>query len=629
MHSLKNTFVAVTLLVISFGLYQVSLTPDSEVATDVPDVEISYGQQSVIEPDPGSDAMTSPPPAANSIPPSIASSGKLEIPGLPDIEINQPASEPAALQDRQPLIASSENNVQTIEYPEHNARADSSLPDPVVAKESPEVSQREIVDQSVEAGLIDALENQKAFEAAMSSVESPTQMDPVPSGENPATASADTAAFAASPASGSETNPTQSNPRQSNQLQTQPSASPGGEVASVQPPSSNTDASQFAGDSQYSNESALAGESQYAAGTDMSGGNQFGGPSEFAESTASPGDFTSSNDFAGGFTASPANDQFESHATSEHDSSYNQLASNTESSTEATPNISHGTSSEIVNGNSPTVVTPSATPAESATTKPPATAKSTESTMNNPAVAIRAAPGSLSFREVWPVVDQLVKSEDYRLALEHLTHFYHDTRLTGPQRQRLLGWLDALAGKVIFSDEHHLAGQPYEVKPNESLADIGTSWQVPSQLVYNVNQRAIPNPAILEPGAKLKQIPGPFHAEIDLEGKVMTLFLGKLYAGRFPVRVGISGEPKPGSFKVILKSEQGHTWRDSNGNDYPPGSPENGYGPNWLGLTGSLCIHAVDETASDGHHGCIGLTEKDAKDVFAIMAENSEVTIIR
>ncbi len=236
--------------------------------------------------------------------------------------------------------------------------------------------------------------------------------------------------------------------------------------------------------------------------------------------------------------------------------------------------------------------------------------------------------GHLNFQSAWPQVQTLSDEGNYREALRLLSRYYRSDALTGPQRQRLIGWLDALAGKVIFSDEHHLQDTPYTVS-NETLVDIGKRWRVPGQLIYNINRKKINNPAIVPPGTQLKMIEGPFSAEIDTKQKVMTLFLDDLYAGRFPIRVGISGSPNPGSFRVLLKSPEGHNWRDADGNNYPPGTSENGYGPNWIGLSGSLCIHAVADSVADGHRGCIGLSTKDAKDVFAILTKGSSVKILR
>lgn len=238
-----------------------------------------------------------------------------------------------------------------------------------------------------------------------------------------------------------------------------------------------------------------------------------------------------------------------------------------------------------------------------------------------------ADTANLNFQDLFPHVDQMANDGKFRDALRLLSRYYRSTELNGPQRQRLIGYLDGFSGKVIFSAEHHLH-QPYTVS-NESLAEIANRLNVTPQLIFNTNRATIGNNSSAPPGTELKIIQGPFNAEIDMQRKVMTLFLDDLYAGRYPVKIGISGQPKPGSYQVLVKSEAGHSWRDVSGKEYPPSAPENGYGPNWIGLSGSLCIHAVDDSIRDGHSGCIGLSEKDAKDIFTILSKGSSVKILR
>lgn len=234
----------------------------------------------------------------------------------------------------------------------------------------------------------------------------------------------------------------------------------------------------------------------------------------------------------------------------------------------------------------------------------------------------------LSFEAAWDRVDQLVEAKDFTGALGLLSQYYRHENISGPQRERLNGWLDALAGKVIFSTEHHLEGQPFTVG-NESLTDISSRWGVPAQLIYNINKSKIANPAFVDSGTELKVVRGPFNVEVDMSDSMMTLFLGDLYAGRYPVKIGISGSPKPGEYRVLAKSTAGHSWRDAAGNEYPPSSPQNGYGPNWIGLSGSLCIHGIKDGVTGNHAGCLGLSAKDSKDVFGILSKSSTVKIMQ
>ena len=257
----------------------------------------------------------------------------------------------------------------------------------------------------------------------------------------------------------------------------------------------------------------------------------------------------------------------------------------------------------------------------------------------------------LNFQTVWPVADALVEEKRFRKTLELLTRFNDSPGLSGPQQQRLYGWLDALATKVVFSSEPHLA-PAYISKPGDTLLELGREWGVPGQLIFNVNKRKIlgisdnnemvpaiwpprtnnvnidniPAPKVIPPGTELKKITGPINARVDLKNNTMTLFVDGLYAGRYNVIVGVSGSPRPGDFKAVVKSASGHEWKDVNGS-YPPGHPNNHYGKHWIGMEGHLCMHSVPANTQDGHLGCLGLSEKDAEDVFSILSEGSTISI--
>ena len=244
----------------------------------------------------------------------------------------------------------------------------------------------------------------------------------------------------------------------------------------------------------------------------------------------------------------------------------------------------------------------------------------------NPATSGNNDPyANLSFQEALTAVDKLVAEQRFRKSLQVATRFYDDADLSGPQRQRLDAYLSGLATKVIYSNEPHLSPN-YISKPGDSLLELGREWGIPGQLIYNINKNNLPNPLVIAPGTELKKIPGPINATISLSNDTLTLFVDGLYAGRFNVKVGTAGTPRQGDFKVVSKSPNGHDWADANG-VYPPGDRNNHYGKNWIGLEGSLCLHAVDANTVDGHPGCIGLSEKDASDLFSILSEGSTISI--
>ncbi len=209
---------------------------------------------------------------------------------------------------------------------------------------------------------------------------------------------------------------------------------------------------------------------------------------------------------------------------------------------------------------------------------------------------------------MWHPVDKMIVDGNFRGALATLSRYYTDTTLTAIDQEKLMTWLDSLAGKVIYSPEHNLYRNSYTVRDGDTLQDLARRWNVTSQLIFNVNRPNIENPSELPAGAELKMITGPFHAELDPAGGVMTLFVKNLYAGRFNIRVSDAGNFQPGSFAIQEKS------RDLGGNTWT------------ITLDGGLCIKTVGEN-EPVPAGCIGLDPKDSSDVFGILTESSRVFV--
>ena len=77
----------------------------------------------------------------------------------------------------------------------------------------------------------------------------------------------------------------------------------------------------------------------------------------------------------------------------------------------------------------------------------------------------------------------------------------------------MLNRLDPLAREVIYSRTHTLE-QPYEMTSTETLNQVANRYQVPWQLLANIN--GIEDPVTILPGTKLKVLRGPYRAEVNL-----------------------------------------------------------------------------------------------------------------
>lgn len=207
-------------------------------------------------------------------------------------------------------------------------------------------------------------------------------------------------------------------------------------------------------------------------------------------------------------------------------------------------------------------------------------------------------------------------------ALATLSTFYNAPELTDEQRQDLLDLLDALAREVVYS-RRHMLDSVYIVAPGETLNDISKRYDVPGEIIARIN--AIESKNELPSGARLKVITGPFRAEVDLTRGELTVFLGDLYAGRYPVTFGNDPVPKPGMFQVIDKQTNKNYY--GNGVQILANDPRNPYGGWWIDLGQDVCIHGSSEGPSDGKLGCISLSPLDASDLFGMLGRGSPVTI--
>lgn len=233
--------------------------------------------------------------------------------------------------------------------------------------------------------------------------------------------------------------------------------------------------------------------------------------------------------------------------------------------------------------------------------------------------------GRQAYKRALRSAKSAIEKGRYHDALFTLSAFYKSQDLTGEEQAELLDMLDPLAAKVIYSREHQVE-PPYKVRRNETLMDVSQRYQVPWQLLQKIN--GIDDPRVLLPGSELKIVSGPFRAEVDLQSHELTVFLGQLYSGRFPISLGTDPAPVEGEYEVRDKRED-RPYFTTDGRQIPAGSPNNPFGRVWLDLGKEICIHGSPPSGSDSQHGCISLSPRDADDVYGILSLGSKIRIIR
>jgi lipoprotein-anchoring transpeptidase ErfK/SrfK len=242
-----------------------------------------------------------------------------------------------------------------------------------------------------------------------------------------------------------------------------------------------------------------------------------------------------------------------------------------------------------------------------------------------PKPATESSDANVGLANAIRTADRQYAADQPAEALATLSLFYNTPGLTEAERAAMLNRLDPLAAVVIYS-RRHLLEQPHRVGQAETLMEIASRYELPWQLLANIN--SIEDPITVLPGTELKVVRGPFRAEVDLQRNELTIFLGDLYAGRFPIAVGTTPAPEEGTFTVQDK-QSAQTFYDKDGTPIPPDDPRNPYGNVWLDLGKQLCIHGSPDKSEPSTAGCISLRGADANDLYAILSQGSTVTIRR
>ncbi len=222
---------------------------------------------------------------------------------------------------------------------------------------------------------------------------------------------------------------------------------------------------------------------------------------------------------------------------------------------------------------------------------------------------------------------ELASSGKLREALLLLSRYYDSPELSAEQHSDMIDLLDALSREVIYSPRH-LVQEAYTAVPGDTVESLALKHQITPELFNAIN--GLGNSKVLLNGSQVKVLSGPFRAQVSLSRHELTVFMGELYAGRFPVSFGTDPTPVEGTYEVIDRRRD-RTYYGTGGKFIGASDHRNPYGGYWINLGQDLCIHGTPEMASDDLEGagCISLAPLDAADVYSILAQSSQVSIVR
>lgn len=234
----------------------------------------------------------------------------------------------------------------------------------------------------------------------------------------------------------------------------------------------------------------------------------------------------------------------------------------------------------------------------------------------------------MDFGGSWGFVQQSLQQDRLVDALRELSRWYGSNQLNPQEREQVQQLLDQLAGTVIYSRES-LLEPAYEVQPGDTLERIASYYSIPWQLLAKIN--GVTDPESVHSGEQLKVVRGPFAADVSLHEFRLTLWLGDLYAGTFPIGIGADYSRTPeGEFEVQQKLENPTYYGPDEVID--ANDPRNPLGEYWISLGNHLGIHGTIEAQSIGKaesRGCIRLSERDISDVYDMLTPGSRVRIRR
>ncbi len=202
----------------------------------------------------------------------------------------------------------------------------------------------------------------------------------------------------------------------------------------------------------------------------------------------------------------------------------------------------------------------------------------------------------------------------------------------------LMGTAIAEAGQIPVSSEtplmkSFLSPVPDErsvmiqVQRGDNLSRISKKYNVTVDLIKKINGLRGDS---LRSGMKLKMPSCRLNIVVDKSLNTLLLKADEEALKTYVVSTGQNNSTPVGTFKITDKLAN-PTWYTA-GAAIPPGSPKNGLGTRWMGLSKKgYGIHGTVEPERLGQQvtaGCVRMKNEEAEELFSFLPAGAEVTIV-
>jgi lipoprotein-anchoring transpeptidase ErfK/SrfK len=244
-------------------------------------------------------------------------------------------------------------------------------------------------------------------------------------------------------------------------------------------------------------------------------------------------------------------------------------------------------------------------------------------------VTVQTKEGKAVFVSAVRLYNQAKEAEAKGNSLEARS-LYQELIADFPSSAEVANWqkkLDELNIKLLFSSTVTPKSILYEIKPADTLTKIARQFKTTVELLKKSNN--ISDDKIF-PGRKIKVWTAPFSVVVDKSQNILILKADEEIIKTYVVSTGVNNSTPDGTFKIVNKLTN-PTWFKA-GAIVPSGSPENVLGTRWLGFDlAGYGIHGTTDPQSLGKQvtqGCVRMANSDVEELYVIVPEGTEVTIV-